>query len=237
MSLITKEKLIVGIIIDLLFISIALVFLWIGLKKGFLKSIIGLIIMIISVIVSYIFSPILAETYFNKFIYNDLVNKINNLLNSGDVLKDIVNGKLFLLNSLPQFVLEDILKTINGKGDRAAEIAVILKPMIIDVVTLVMFSIILLVTFFALSVISKFLLKLPRLPLIGFMDSILGLGVGALKFLIFTFIFIVIYNAMFILIPGKNIVKEINKGIDESIVFKQVYNINENIIKNYLITH
>ncbi len=226
-----------GVIIDLLFISIALVFLWMGFKKGFLKSVIGLIILVVSVMISYIFSPILAETYFNNFVYNDLVNKINKLLSSGDVLKDVRNEKLFFINSLPQFVLDDILKTINGQGNKAVEIVAILKPIIMDMIVLFMFSIILLISFFAFNIIFKFVLTLPKLPLVGFLDSVLGLGIGALKFLIFVFIMVVIFNTVFILIPGKNIVKEVNKGIEDSIVFKQVYNINENMLKDYLITH
>lgn len=229
---------------DLIIVVAALIFLWLGFKKGFFKSITDLIVMILSVLVPSLFAPSLSEHYYNNFVYNDLVSKINDILNQNIGLTNSAKNILSLIDNIPDFLksnslmqgvtVNDILKALNSSGDRSLIIADLLKPSILKVITIIMFAVLTLITFVALKLLFKFALKLPRIPIFGLVDSILGLCMGALKFVIFTVIFVAIFRAALLIIPQNIMVQDVNNAIDNSQIFKSVYNINIDVLNDYL---
>ena len=234
-----------GILLDFIFLVIALFFLWIGLKNGFLKSIIGFILMLFSTFLSYIFSPVLAQKYFENFMYNDLLNKINASLSEGNINANFLNRWINFINNVPDFIgndlskygikTEEILVLLERPENKAEYIINLLRPMIIDMLTTFMFFFIFVVTFFIFKFIFKVILKLPKLPIIGMIDSFLGLCVGGLKFLIFTFIVALLIKGVSIFTLDQGIIRGLNNAISESIICKQVYDINIDILEEYLI--
>ena len=233
-----------SVFFDLIIVVAALIFLWLGFKKGFFKSITDLIVMILSVLVPYLFTPILSEYYYNNFVHNDLINKINGILNQNIGLVNSARNILGLIGNVPDFLkdeslakkvtVNDILKALNSSGDRSLIIADLLKPSILKMITIIMFAVLALVVFIILKLLFKFALKLPRIPIFGLVDSILGLCMGALKFVIFTVIFVAIFRAALLIIPQNFMVQDVNYAIDNSQIFKSVYNINVDVLNDYL---
>lgn len=229
---------------DLIIVVAALIFLWLGFKKGFFKSITDLIVMILSVLVPYLFAPSLSEHYYNNFVYNDLVSKINDILNQNIGLTNSAKNILSLIDNIPDFLksnslvqgvtVNDILKALNSSGDRSLIIADLLKPSILKMITIIMFAVLALVVFIILKLLFKFALKLPRIPIFGLIDSILGLCMGALKFAIFMVVFFAIFRAALIIIPQNVMINDINDAINNSQIFKSVYKINVDVLNDYL---
>lgn len=233
-----------SVFFDLIIVVAALIFLWLGFKKGFFKSITDLIVMILSVLVPYLFAPELSEHYYNKFVYNDLVSKINDILNQNIGLNNSAKNILGLIGNIPDFfksnsllqgvTVNDILKALNSSGDRSLIIADLLKPSILKVITIIMFAVLTIITFTVLKLLFKFALKLPRIPIFGLIDSILGLCMGALKFAVFTVIFVAIFIAALLIIPQNVMINDINDAINNSQIFKSVYKINVDVLNDYL---
>lgn len=233
-----------GLFLDFVVIVAALVFLWKGLKNGFFKSIIDLIIMILSVVVPYLFAPMVAEYYYNNFVQNDLLNKINNILNQDGNIVSSAKNILSLIGNIPNFFknsfilsevnINDILKVLKSSGDKSLIIADLLKPSIIKIITLIAFAILTILTFIVFKLIFKYALKLPKIPLFGIIDSILGLCMGTLKFVVFMFIFVVIFKSACFIVPETTFSQTISLGINDSKIFKVLYNINLDVLKDYL---
>ena len=233
-----------SVFFDLIIVVAALIFLWLGFKKGFFKSITDLIVMILSVLVPYLFTPILSEYYYNNFVHNDLINKINGILNQNIGLVNSARNILGLIGNVPDFLkdeslakkvtVNDILKALNSSGDRSLIIADLLKPSILKMITIIMFAVLALVVFIILKLLFKFALKLPRIPIFGLIDSILGLFMGALKFAIFMVVFFAIFRAALIIIPQNVMINDINDAINNSQIFKSVYKINVDVLNDYL---
>ncbi len=236
-----------GLFLDFVVVVAVGTFLWKGLKNGFFKSIIDLIIMILSVTVPYLFAPVAAEYYYNNFVLSDLLNKINNVLNQNGNIVSSAKNILNLLDKIPSFFknsfilsevnINDILKVLNSSGDKALIIADLLKPSIIKTLTLITFAILTTLTFIVLKLMFKYTLKLPKIPLFGIIDSILGLCMGALKFVVFMFIFTVVFKSAFFIIPETTFSQTINSGISDSKIFKVLYNLNLDALKDYLKLH
>lgn len=233
-----------SVFFDLIIVVAALIFLWLGFKKGFFKSITDLIVMILSVLVPYLFTPILSEYYYNNFVHNDLINKINGILNQNIGLVNSARNILGLIGNVPDFLkdeslakkvtVNDILKALNSSGDRSLIIADLLKPSILKMITIIMFAVLALVVFIILKLLFKFALKLPRIPIFGLIDSILGLCMGALKFAIFMVVFFAIFRAALLIIPQNVMINDINDAINNSQIFKSVYKINVDVLNDYL---
>lgn len=229
---------------DVAIVVVAGIFLWLGFKKGFFKSLTDLIILILSVLVPYLFAPTLAEKYYSTFVYNDLINKINDILTQNGAAINSAKNIMALLDKVPNFLksdsdifgvnLNDILKVLKGSANKSLVVADLLKPSIIQVLTVFMFAALALVTFIVLKLLFKFLFKLPKIPLFGLIDSILGLCMGALKFVVFMFIFIVVLKSSLLFTPQNVMLKDINKAIVESRLFGPLYNLNVDVLNDYL---
>ena len=227
-----------SVFFDLIIVVAALIFLWLGFKKGFFKSITDLIVMILSVLVPYLFTPILSEYYYNNFVHNDLINKINGILNQNIGLVNSARNILGLIGNVPDFLkdeslakkvtVNDILKALNSSGDRSLIIADLLKPSILKMITIIMFAVLALVVFIILKPVREIILY------VWLIDSILGLCMGALKFAIFMVVFFAIFRAALIIIPQNVMINDINDAINNSQIFKSVYKINVDVLNDYL---
>lgn len=233
-----------SVFFDVVIIAAAVYFLWLGFKKGFFRSMIDLVIMSLSALIPYLFAPTLAEQYYNKFISEALVDKITELINQNGALMDSAKNILGLVNNIPGFLqnnmsvygvtTHDILRILSGGGEKSLAIEELLKPTIVNIVTIFIFAILSSVTFFALKFLFKFTFRLPRIPVFGLIDSILGLCMGALKFIVFTFLFIVIMKSVLLIAPQNDLKQDVTSAIEDSRIFSAIYDVNIDMLSDYL---
>lgn len=232
---------------DLIVVVAAATFLWSGFKKGFFKSIVDLIVMILSVLVPYLFAPSLSEYYYRNFVHSGLIGKINGILAQNGGLINSAKNILGLVSNVPNIFynksafssvsINDILRALQSSGNKSSAIESLLKPSILHAITVVMFALLSIITFIILRLLLKYAFKFPRIPFFGLIDSILGLCLGILKFVVFTFIFIVTFKSVLFMVPKAGLVNDINLAIDESKVFKPIYNVNVDMLSDYLKSH
>lgn len=233
-----------SVFLDVVIIAAAVYFLWLGFKKGFFRSMIDLVIMSLSALIPYLFAPTLAEQYYNNFISEALVDKITELINQNGALMDSAKNILGLVNNIPGFLqnnmsvygvtTHDILRILSGGGEKSLAIEELLKPTIVNIVTIFIFAILSSVTFFALKFLFKFTFRLPRIPVFGLIDSILGLCMGALKFIVFTFLFIVIMKSVLLIAPQNDLKQDVTSAIEDSRIFSAIYDVNIDMLSDYL---
>ena len=233
-----------SVFFDVVIIAAAVYFLWLGFKKGFFRSMIDLVIMSLSALIPYLFAPTLAEQYYNNFISEELVDKITELINQNGALMDSAKNILGLVNNIPGFLqnnmsvygvtTHDILRILSGGGEKSLAIEELLKPTIVNIVTIFIFAILSSVTFFALKFLFKFTFRLPRIPVFGLIDSILGLCMGALKFIVFTFLFIVIMKTVLLIAPQNDLKQDVTSAIEDSRIFSAIYDVNIDMLSDYL---
>lgn len=233
-----------SVFFDVVIIAAAVYFLWLGFKKGFFRSMIDLVIMSLSALIPYLFAPTLAEQYYNNFISEALVDKITELINQNGALMDSAKNILGLVNNIPGFLqnnmsvygvtTHDILRILSGGGEKSLAIEELLKPTIVNIVTIFIFAILSSVTFFALKFLFKFTFRLPRIPVFGLIDSILGLCMGALKFIVFTFLFIVIMKSVLLIAPQNDLKQDVTSTIEDSRIFSAIYDVNIDMLSDYL---
>ena len=233
-----------SVFFDVVIIAAAVYFLWLGFKKGFFRSMIDLVIMSLSALIPYLFAPTLAEQYYNNFISEALVDKITELINQNGALMDSAKNILGLVNNIPGFLqnnmsgygvtTHDILRILSGGGEESLAIEELLKPTIVNIVTIFIFAILSSVTFFALKFLFKFTFRLPRIPVFGLIDSILGLCMGALKFIVFTFLFIVIMKSVLLIAPQNDLKQDVTSAIEDSRIFSAIYDVNIDMLSDYL---
>lgn len=233
-----------SVFFDVVIIAAAVYFLWLGFKKGFFRSMIDLVIMSLSALIPYLFAPTLAEQYYNNFISEALVDKITELINQNGALMDSAKNILGLVNNIPGFLqnnmsvygvtTHDILRILSGGGEKSLAIEELLKPTIVNIVTIFIFAILSSVTFFALKFLFKFTFRLPRIPVFGLIDSILGLCMGALKFIVFTFLFIVIMKSVLLVAPQNDLKQDVTSAIEDSRIFSAIYDVNIDMLSDYL---
>lgn len=233
-----------SVFFDVVIIAAAVYFLWLGFKKGFFRSMIDLVIMSLSALIPYLFAPTLAEQYYNNFISEELVDKITELINQNGALMDSAKNILGLVNNIPGFLqnnmsvygvtTHDILRILSGGGEKSLAIEELLKPTIVNIVTIFIFAILSSVTFFALKFLFKFTFRLPRIPVFGLIDSILGLCMGALKFIVFTFLFIVIMKSVLLIAPQNDLKQDVTSAIEDSRIFSAIYDVNIDMLSDYL---
>lgn len=233
-----------SVFFDVAIIAAAVYFLWLGFKKGFFRSMIDLVIMSLSALIPYLFAPTLAEQYYNSFINDALVDKITDLINQNGNAMDSAKNILSLINNIPGFIqnnisvygvtTHDILKILSGSGEKSLAIEELLKPTIVDIVTIFIFAILSGITFFILKFFFRFMFRLPKIPVFGIIDSILGLCMGALKLIVFTFLFVVIMKSVLLVAPQNEFKQNLISAIDDSKVFGIVYNVNIDMLSDYL---
>ena len=233
-----------SVFFDVVIIAAAVYFLWLGFKKGFFRSMIDLVIMSLSALIPYLFAPTLAEQYYNNFISEALIDKITELINQNGALMDSAKNILGLVNNIPGFLqnnmsvygvtTHDILRILSGGEEKSLAIEELLKPTIVNIVTIFIFAILSSVTFFALKFLFKFTFRLPRIPVFGLIDSILGLCMGALKFIVFTFLFIVIMKSVLLIAPQNDLKQDVTSAIEDSRIFSAIYDVNIDMLSDYL---
>ncbi len=233
-----------SVFLDVLIITAAIYFLWLGFKKGFFRSMIDLVIMSLSALIPYLFAPTLAEQYYNNFIQKALVDKITELINQNGSVMDSAKSILSLVNNIPGFIqnnlsmygvtTHDILRILNSNGEKSLALEELLKPVIVNIVTMFIFAILSSVTFFVLKFLFKFTFRLPKVPVFGLIDSILGLCMGALKFIVFTFLFIVVTKSILLISPQNEFKENVTNAIEDSKIFSSIYNVNLDMLNDYL---
>ena len=205
-------------IVDAIIIAIIAVVIVRSSKKGFVSSLVDAFAMIIATIVSYMFTPEVSQFIYDSFIKNSVskgFEKVLDDMNTNAAVADKVDA---MIASLPEGAvnLADKLGIINlnaiGAGihmpgviDNNQLITTVLNDfaynVMITITKVVVFFILFVLATLVLRMVSNFLEKINKIPLIGKLNSTLGGVLGVSKALI---IILVVCTVMYFIVSSSD---------------------------------
>lgn len=172
--------------VDLLVIVVIALSVFLGYKKGFLKTITGFLAIVISLILAMTFQESVSNALKNTFIYDTVYETCQSVIDEPasqpDSVTDFGTKKL----NLPKSYTKDMQKNIDTSMQNA-------KNQIAETVAVSAMKIIALFIIFAFSRILIFVIMLifsfvKKLPLIGFGDGLLGALFGVFRGMLIVYI-------------------------------------------------
>ena len=228
-------------IIDGVLAALILIFAIVGYKKGFTGQIGGFIILIGSLVLAFLFYKLIAGYVGGITFISDIEGKLLAWLNSKGELfetnirtggEEAVKSALTSMN-IPNFLQDLILKAIDFENLPDKSIAEYLAPLMFKYICYaIAFLLIFIVSLIVIALVVKLIKKIiDDIPVIGFLNKIIGLGIGVAKVVIA--IWLIMYGmTLLCAIPsiGDTITNVVNNYVLTTYVGKFLYE------HNYLIT-
>ena len=180
-----KEGVSLPYLADAVIVVIFLLFIILGVKRGFVRSVLDLVGTLAAMLVSMWFSGIAAQWFFSTFLQESLTRQIAEALQAApaadaadavlSVVPEILRGGLEAFGITSDAINQAVAGT---SGQAAAAVVAVLSPMVVSVLrglfALVLF-VFLLVIF---RILSGVVCRIFRLPVLRQLDKGLGILLG-----------------------------------------------------------
>ena len=220
-------------ILDLILVLLASIFIYKGIKKGFLITLSEFLAWVVSSFISIILSRLFATFLYDNFISKEIQNKINDLLVSTESINLIDKVKVFI-EEIPDYILnichisnlskDNLIYIINNQMEPGKLLAENIRPVFINVLS-VLISIVFIFIFMVL--ITTLMKKVTRsLPSgLSVVNRLMGAFIGTLKFILILFISFLFVKSLMLVISEES--KDyILSAINNTYLLKQLYSIN-----------
>lgn len=188
---------------DIIIFLIVLLFVWLGYASGFIKTLFGMCSYFISIIIGFMIYPVVSEFLKKSALY-------------GVILR--FSEKQISINIDDKFLFNDLLEQFGAKAVSS------LAELLINIIS---FVAVILICKIILSIVSKCLNLISKVPVISFFNRTLGAILGAVKGIILLYIVFLFVNFLPV-----NITEKAITDINESRIAYKFYN--ENIILDIL---
>lgn len=184
-------------IFDIVLVIVAVVIIIITAKKGFVLSLLGTVSVALSGFLSYKFSKPVSEFIYSSFLYDNIEEKLTNVLLNLSQDTSVDDKIQAMLSSFPEGVLnlsrglgfevEGALSSINlelftNEDIIKAFIDNVASDVIMSVLNVVVFVVLFIVISFVLKYVSLLFSKIvKKIPLVGKLNTFLGGGLGIVK--------------------------------------------------------
>jgi len=219
-----------GFFWDLIVVFIFGLFIFIGVKNGFIKSVVGLLGSFGAMLVAGLLSRPIAIGIFDLFFKGSLTEKISSgLMNSGGAQAS--EKAAAVLDGLPGFLsgyvqAGDLQGQLEGAvsgavGTATNAVVALLSPLFITFIQYIVFFVLFLAAAVAVRVFGKVLEGIFRAPVLGSANRLLGGVFGALRALIL----LLIAGLILFLIapsPGKESLVS-RETLNQSVLFSYFY--------------
>lgn len=155
---------------DIIVFIFILLFVWLGYRAGFIKTLLGMCSYFISIILGLMLYPLVSKFLENSALY-DAVLKFSEKRTSVSIEGD--------------FFINEILQ--NAESHVATSIAELL-------INIISFVLVILICKIVIAIISKSLNFLSKVPVISFFNRILGAAAGGLKGIVLLYILFLLIN-------------------------------------------
>ncbi|MCR5652272.1 MAG: CvpA family protein [Ruminococcus sp.] len=221
-------------LLDIIIIAIVLLLTLIGLKRGIAKTLYGIICLAVAVILAYMAAKLLSEYVYNSFILKSVTESVRASFESSAVTSSKVSKGIFdslpgvlagLLNGvgITQKGFASSMDSMSATTQRAtlAVVDKVISPVIISFLSVVFFILlfIIIMLFFKL-LIGRRILKLFKLPIIRWINALLGGVFGLCEGILLVFLFIAIIKIVSVFSASPIISQDM---INSSYLFKAVY--------------
>lgn len=229
-----------SIILDLAILVIVILAIFIGYKRGFIRTVINLIGYIAAAFLAHVVSLPISQFIFNTFLHSKSVELIQNAITKQtgeqsvtqliDTAFAAIPEKINTLASSYIGSTEEIKNNLIQSTPTTAEIAEnvvnkVVEPISTMIIQTLAFIILFIVFCIAVKLITKALKIIDKIPLIGSANAALGAVIGIVQAIVFVLIFTAVI-AMIINLSGNQLENLNNSVINQSYVFKIIYEYN-----------
>ncbi len=189
-----------NLILDLIIVAIIIFFIITSAKRGFVRVVIEVAGLIAAMILTFSISTPLSNFTYDKLIEPPILKAAENtaqqsaqevVQNTWDALPDFitVNSERLSLNS------EQLTDNINQNIQQGSQAVVetisqnMIKPVAVKVLGLIFSVILMMLLFFAVKIVARFVNKLFSFSIVGKLNRTLGGVIGAVKGVIFAVFF------------------------------------------------
>lgn len=190
-----------GIIYDVIVVLIVVLATIAAVKKGFAYTLVNFAGYIVSLFAAFILSKPIANTICQKLIAPVVSDKLTQSIQSAG--NDIAAGVDSYVQTLPDFAkgLFSFADYSTASGaDVAGTVASIsdnvIMPVIVNIVSILLFVILFSVFLFIVHKVADITKFVKHVPLIGFVNKILGAVMGVLKGLILAYLFFCVISLL-----------------------------------------
>lgn len=219
-----------SVVLDLIILIIVALTIYLSAKKGFVKVLVETVGFIVAIVIAFTISTPLAETTYDKFIEPSIINNAEKAIENEENIGNEVweNIPTFITKNAEGLgISEDSFsKTINENISLGTQKAVmvasqnIIKPVCVNLVSMIYSLIITAVLFVVVKFAAKFLNKLFSFSVVGKLNRTLGGVLGVFKGLAFAVLFVVIVSFL-VSINGKLFGITI-EDIEKTFLFKEI---------------
>ncbi len=231
---------ITAIVLDLLLIAALIYYFAHGWHKGFLSTLVHVVGYVLALVGAYIGSRALAETTYQLFIRQKLVQSVSDALQNS-AASDVTASIGAVLETIPQMLRGFVTTFFGGVEGLEKEFgntlmstadsvgATIADQMLYPIIYTLLQALFFLLLFFAIMVIVRSLSKAFRgvrhIPLIGSVNSLLGGVLGLVQAAVVILIVVMALNLL-IGLTGDGIPYLNNEAISKTYLFHYLYDLN-----------
>ncbi len=191
-----------GTVIDLLLITVVIIFVVMGARKGFARTLLSFLAKIASIIIAYFVSDMYADVVYEKFFKESVVGtleaNIDSTISSGKLSEQIMSvwenlpdflkgiGDVFRLDIMAFKGEIDDISLSEGMATSLEQ--TIAGPLAIAVCRILLFALVSFVASILLSIIVNLICKVVQLPVLRSANKLLGAILGLMNGLICVFI-------------------------------------------------
>lgn len=219
-------------LLDGILIVCILLFLAIGIHRGFAKSLVGLIGTIAAVVLAVGLSGVVAQWVYSSFFQPSLMQSLQEAVgtaNSQAAARDVLAALPDWASQLLQDngVTVPALAGILAQGGEGAVITAeaVISPVMIQLLRMVAVVVLMVVFGIVVSILARVIGQIFRLPLLRQIDSLLGAAAGLLQGAVFCVLVCLVLQLWITATPDDQ-----NPGLRASVEQSAVYQTVESII-------
>ncbi len=196
-------------ILDGILILIVALSVFIGYRRGFIRSIVQLVGMLAAIVVAFSLSGMIAEWIYDGFIKEPLQDSIVEMLHRDetpepDEIEEVLSVvPAFLRNALnvdeiAQQAVTVITEKVNETADTTAELVAtdVIRPVATTVMRVLLFIVLAIVLTLVVKLLLTIIKPITKLPVLRQADGTLGAVVGAVKGLLFVLIAVAVMQLL-----------------------------------------
>ena len=211
--------------LDVIFVLIVAISIFIAMKKGFVRSLIEVIGYVLAVVLAFSFSGVVAEFLYDNFLNETIVNTIETaiLQNSSNVINELPSYIKMLIPS-SNADLNSVLQAGSINVETISEqVYVTIRPIAVNVIktiaTFVIFAICLIIS----RILAKLLNSMFKGVVLGTANKLLGGVLGAVKGVVIGSVFsLCVYLAT--VLPSVSFLDFATDALYNSFICKSVVN-------------
>ncbi|MBQ7505344.1 MAG: CvpA family protein [Ruminococcus sp.] len=221
-------------ILDIIIVSVVLMFALIGLKRGIAKTVYGLLCLAAAGILAYLSGKLLAEFVYNNFILSSITDSVKTSFEASSVNSEKVSENVFTaLPAIFSGVLagmgitqKGFASSLDSASDFTQKAAMttvenVISPVLISFLSVGFIALLFIIFILILKfVIGRKILKLFKLPVIKWVNSLLGFVFGVGEGAVIVFVGITVLRIVSFFSSDPTISKEL---IDSSHIFSSIY--------------